>query len=189
MVNESSNESSFDQREGEAQQRKISDDELAMLNYADPHALTSTKPWEFEARSVFLKRVSWAFVVVNMALCIWIGLTLGDKWTGASISTVDKFAFPGVGLIVSILVYIALNRPRVRANRDGVEVRNIIGTRFYPWVVIYGLAFPEGSRMARLELPDFEFVPLWAMQSADGAATIEAVKRFRKLEDVYMPED
>lgn len=43
--------------------------------------------------------------------------------------------------------------------------------------------------MARLELPDFEYVPLWAFQSADGLAGLRAVERFRALEANYMPED
>ncbi|MGA0525181.1 PH domain-containing protein, partial [Escherichia coli] len=48
--------------------------------------------------------------------------------------------------------------------------------------------FPRGSRMARLELPEFEYVPLWAIQSGDKERAIESVKVFRRLEARYMPE-
>jgi len=88
-----------------------------------------------------------------------------------------------------VLSWIALTRPRVRANEDGVQVANIIGTRFYPWTVIYGLSFPKSSRMARLELPEFEYVTLWAIQSGDKERAIRAVEQFRALEAKYMPQD
>ena len=68
-------------------------------------------------------------------------------------------------------------------------MRNIIGSRFYPWQVIYGLSFPEGDRMARLELPEFEFVPVWALQSGDRERAMRDVRTFRALEAKYMPED
>lgn len=155
----------------------------------DPTAVTTTKPWEFEVRSGRLKVLAWVLVVVFMAVHIFMAVTVDIAYTGAAITPIDKLAFVGVGIILSVLGYVALTRPRVRANSDGVEVRNIIGTRFYPWAIIYGLSFPEGARMARLELPEFEYVPLWAMQSADGAKVVEAVQEFRELEAKYMPED
>ncbi|WKD57612.1 hypothetical protein CAPI_05305 [Corynebacterium capitovis DSM 44611] len=169
--------------------RKLSDRELADLNAADPHASTSMKPWELEIRSPFLKKVAVAWVAVVMAVHIFMGAVVNVGYTGLTITTLDQFAFPGIGAIISVLSWIALTRPRVRANEDGVEVRNIIGTRFYPWLVIYGLSFPRGARMARLELPDFEYVPLWAIQSADGEKALAAVEQFRRIEAQYMPED
>ncbi|AKK11169.1 PH domain-containing protein [Corynebacterium uterequi] len=167
----------------------LSDEEIAYFNALDPHAVVSTKPWEFEVRSSFLRWVAIGVVVVVMAIHIWVGATVDVEYTGATITLIDKLAFPGVGAVISILAWFAFNRPRVRANADGVEVRNIIGTRFYPWLVIYGLSFPQGSRMARLELPEFEFVPLWAIQSADGDKALDAVAKFRELEAAYMPKD
>ncbi|MBP3948265.1 PH domain-containing protein [Corynebacterium sp. Marseille-P3884] len=165
------------------------DRDFALFNALDPHAVTSTKPWEVEIASKYLRRVALAAVIVIMAAHIFTGVMVDVEFTGAAITTVDKFAFPAIGLILSVLVWLALTRPRVRANEDGVEVRNIIGTRFYPWVVVYGLSFPRGSRMARLELPEFEYVPLWAIQSGDKERAVESVKEFRRLEARYMPED
>ena len=43
--------------------------------------------------------------------------------------------------------------------------------------------------MARLELPEFEYVPLWAIQAGDKEHALEAVAKFRDLEAKYMPED
>ena len=66
---------------------------------------------------------------------------------------------------------------------------NLIGTRFYPWALVYGLAFPKGSRTARLELPDFEYVPVWAIHVGDKERALAGVDKFRELEAKYMPED
>lgn len=171
------------------QSRKISDKELAHLNALDPHALTSTKPWEFTVKSRFLRLVAIVWILVVMAVHIFMASVVDVEFTGVAITGVDKFAFIGVGLIISVVSWCCLTRPRVRANEDGVEVANIIGTRFYPWLVIYGLSFPKGSRMARLELPDFEYVPLWAIQAGDKERALHAVAQFRELEAKYMPED
>ncbi|AWB84061.1 PH domain-containing protein [Corynebacterium liangguodongii] len=170
------------------QTRQLSDEDLTRLYAADPHAVTSTKPWELELRSPFLKKVAIGWVVVVMAVHIFMGAVVDAGFTGLDFTLVDKLAFPGIGVIISALSYVALTRPRVRVNADGVEVRNIIGTRFYPWLVIYGLSFPRSARMARLELPEFEYVPLWAIQAADGKGALAAVDKFRALEAAYMPE-
>ncbi len=169
--------------------RQLSDEELAYYAALDPHAQTTTKPWEFEVRSPSLRRLAWICIAVVMAVHIFMGYFLDIEFTGAGISFIDKLAFPMVGVVISVLAYLAFTRPRVRANEDGVEIRNIIGTRFYPWVVAYGLFFPQGSRMARLELPEFEYVPMWAMQASDGPAVVKAVSEFRELEAKYMPQD
>lgn len=167
----------------------MEDRELAYLTALDPHAATTTKPWEYEARSPYLKRVAVLWIVVVMAVHIFMAAVVNAEFTGVTLTSLDQFAFVGVGLIISALSWAALTRPRVRANEDGVQVVNIIGTRFYPWVLVYGLSFPKGSRMARLELPDFEYVPLWAIQAGDKERAIKAVEDFRVLEAKYMPED
>ncbi|QPK78186.1 PH domain-containing protein [Corynebacterium lizhenjunii] len=169
--------------------RQLSDAEVLAYTSADPFAMTSTLPWELEVTSKYLRKVALVCVAIVMPIHIFMGVTLDIEFTGATVTAIDKWAFPGVGVLISILAWIAFNRPRLRANADGVEVRNIIGTRFYPWTVIYGLSFPEGSRMARIELPDFEYVPVWALQAGDKATVIEDVRAFRALEARYMPQD
>ncbi|GAB2509778.1 hypothetical protein CATRI_06925 [Corynebacterium atrinae] len=169
--------------------KPLTDEDRAFYNALDPHAVTTTKPWELEVHSRRLKLLAWVVVAVVMSVHIFMGIVLDVSFTGATVSFIDKFAFPVVGVVISILGFLAFTRPRLRANEDGVEVRNIVGTRFYPWVVIYGLTFPEGSRMARLELPEFEYVPIWAMQAGDGPSVVKAVTDFRELEAKYMPQD
>lgn len=167
----------------------MSDEQVLAYTSADPFAQTSSKPWEYEATSPYLRKVAIIWIILVMAAHLFMGFTVGLSFTGATVTTIDKFAFPGVGVIISVLSWLALTRPRLRANSDGVEIRNIVGTRFYPWQVIYGLSFPEGSRMARIELPDFEYVPVWALQSGDKQDIVTKVRSFRDLEARYMPQD
>ena len=168
---------------------RMSEEQLLAYTSADPFAQTSSTPWEYEATSPYLRKVAIIWIILVMAAHLFMGFTVGLSFTGATVTTIDKFAFPGVGVVISILSWLALTRPRLRANSDGVEIRNILGTRFYPWQVIYGLSFPEGSRMARIELPDFEYVPVWALQSGDKQNVITKVRSFRDLEARYMPQD
>lgn len=145
-------------------------------------------PWELEVRSPKLKQWAWILVVLIMAIHIFMAIVVGVGYSGANVTTIDQWAFVGIGIIFSGVALLGL-RPRVRVNADGVEVRNFFGTGFYPWDVIHGMSFPQGSRCARLELPDFEFVAMWAIQAADSATVVDTVNRFRLLEDKYLPED
>lgn len=167
---------------------RLSDEEMQI--YTAAYAGTTTdKPWRLVVTSKTMKQLAWIIVVVVMAVHIFMGAVVDVDFTGAAVSFIDTLAFPGVGILLSVLAYIGFTRARVRANEDGVEVRNFIGTRFYPWAVIYGMSFPKGARVARLELPDFEFVPMWAFQARDGESVVRAVAEFRELENKYMPED
>lgn len=144
--------------------------------------------WLLTVTSSHLKRVAWIAVVVIMAVHVFMGVVSGVGDTGATVSIVDQWAFIGLGLLFSAAA-LTLTRPRVRVNERGVEVRNVAGAKFYPWQMVYGLSFPRNSRWARLELPDFEFVPMMAFQVGDKATVAQQVEAFRRLEDRYMPEE
>lgn len=148
----------------------------------------TTKPWELVVTSRRVRLWVAVAIALVMAVHIFMAFAVVSGDTGTTLTRIDQWAFIGVGLIISAaLAYFV--RPRVRVNSDGVEVRNIGGTRFYPWHVVYGLSFPESDRWARLELPDFEYVHMYAFQAADGAQVMRDVQAFRALEDRYMPED
>ncbi|AZA09206.1 PH domain-containing protein [Corynebacterium pseudopelargi] len=168
--------------------RRLSDEELQRYVAADA-ALTSNKPWTLTivSRKMRLWAIIAATVIVLLHVFLAIVVAIGD--TGTTVTVIDQWGYFLVGVLLAAIVFIALWRPRVQANEDGVEVRNFLGTKFYPWVVIYGLNFPEGAKMARLELPDFEYVALWALQASDGAQAVADVQAFRALEARYMPED
>lgn len=139
-------------------------------------------------KSPFL--TTWACIgaVVVMAVHVFMAFVSGVGDTGATVSTVDQWAFIGLGAIFALAV-LSLLRPRVRVNEEGVEVRNVLGAQFYRWNIIHGLSFPRKARWARLELPDFEFVPMMAFQVADKSTIATKVEDFRVLEDRYMPDE
>lgn len=151
-------------------------------------AASAEEQWLFEARSPFLKRIAIIGVVVIMIIHIFMAFIVGIGDTGVTLTSADQWSFIGIGLLFSG-VCLFLLRPRVRIDERGVEVRNIANAQFYPWQIIHGLSFPAKAKMARLELPDFEFVPMMALNIYDKETIAANVERFRLLEDRYMPED
>ena len=178
----------MDNKPAESSQPALSEAELQPYVAADA-ALTTTKPWELVITSKRMKLLAVIVAVMTLLLHTFLAVVVDIGDTGTSITLIDQWGYFLVGVLFAVIFFIGLSRPRVRVNSDGVDVRNYIGSRFYPWAVIYGLNFPEGARMARLELPEFEYVPLWALQSADGERCLQAVSDFRDLEARYMPED
>ncbi|PRQ11928.1 hypothetical protein C1Y63_03475 [Corynebacterium sp. 13CS0277] len=160
---------------------------LEKLVAANP-VTTTTKPWELVVTSQVLKVRMVIAIIIVMLVHIFMAFAVVAGDTGAKVDIVDQFAFTGIGLVFSAGLLLML-RPRVRVNADGVEVRNFLGSQFYPWSLVYGLSFPKGDHWARLELPDFEFVSMMAFQAGDKERVMKAVADFRALEDKYMPED
>ncbi|WP_448850813.1 PH domain-containing protein [Corynebacterium sp. 335C] len=154
---------------------------------ADP-AAAADGGWVYEVTSKRMKTWGWGLAAAAIVIHLFMGAVVGVGDTGAAVTPIDVAAYPLIGVIVAACA-LTLTRPRVRVNDRGVEVRNFGGPRFYVWADVYGLSFPEDARCARLELPDFEFVPMWAMPASDGERTVDAVRRFRELEDRWMPED
>jgi hypothetical protein len=108
------------------------------------------------------------------------GVFLPDSDTGAKFTASDQVAMFGIGLVLAVgaLWFI---RPRVRADRDGVEVRNMLGARRFPWSEVKQVSFPDGSPWARLELPDDEYVPVLAIQAMDGERAVTAMRELRRV--------
>lgn len=144
--------------------------------------------WLLVVTSPFLKKLAYAGVAVVMLVHIFLAVVVGIGDTGVAVTLTDRLGFIGIGLIFS-LVCLTLLRPRVRVSAQGVEVRNIANAQFYPWDIIHGLSFPTQAQTARLELPDFEFVPMMAMHIRDRETIADTVESFRQLEDRYMPLD
>ncbi|MEL4152745.1 PH domain-containing protein [Corynebacterium bovis] len=144
--------------------------------------------WLVTVTSRSLRIWAWSAVAVIMIIHVVMGLVSGVGDTGATVTVVDQWSFVGIGLLLSGVCLLLL-RPRVRVNASGVEVRNLVSAQFYPWDLVHGMSFPKGARWARLELPDFEFVPMMAFQVADKRTIFRDVEAFRRLEDRYMPDE
>ncbi|WP_370591171.1 PH domain-containing protein [Saccharopolyspora montiporae] len=109
-----------------------------------------------------------------------VGTLLRNTPTGVYFRISDQVAMGLLGMLLAGGVLL-LTRPRLRADTDGIEVRNIIGTHRYSWNVSKQISFPNGAPWARLELPEDEYVPIMAIQASDGERAVAAMRKLREL--------
>ena len=69
-----------------------------------------------------------------------------------------------------------LARPRVRADADGIEVRNISCTRHLPWELVGGVV-PRRRLVGPAGPAGDEYVPVLAVQAVDGQRAVEGIRR------------
>ena len=115
-----------------------------------------------------------------LAAFILVAVFLKDSDTGVHFQTSDQAAMVGIGLFLA-LAALWITWPRVRADAEGIEVRNLLGTTRYPWTLIRQVSFPDGTWWARLELPGDEYIPMLAIQAIDGERAVAAMRELRRL--------
>jgi Bacterial PH domain len=98
--------------------------------------------------------------------------------TGVVFRVADQVAMVLLGVLLAGGVLL-LARPRVRADADGIEIRNTGWPRYLPWELVRAVSFPDGASWARLDLPDHEYVAVLAVQAVDGAHAVEAIRGLR----------
>jgi Bacterial PH domain len=134
----------------------------------------------FEAHPRKVRVIAIAVAVVFVVAFVVVGLLLRNWSTGVTFYVSDQVAMIGIGLVLAA-ASLWFARPRIRADRDGVEVRNMLGTSRYTWQEIESVSFPDGSPWARLELPDDEYLPILAVQAIDGEHAVTAMRELRRL--------
>jgi hypothetical protein len=123
---------------------------------------------------------AWVGAVLVLGLFVAIALVLRNSQTGVFFRPADQVALVLMGVFIAGGVLL-LARPRVTADAEGIEVRNILVTRHLPWEVVERVAFPDGSSWARLDLPDDEYLPVLAIQAVDGARAVDGIRKVRAL--------
>ncbi|MBB3081838.1 PH domain-containing protein [Geodermatophilus sabuli] len=119
--------------------------------------------------------------VVVAAVLTYVGLTLQDDTTGVvTYTTADQVAVVLLGLVLAAGV-LALGRPRVDADADGIRVRNLFGQRHLPWTAVQAVRFDERFKWATLLLRNDDEFAVLALQAADGERAAEAVEGLRAL--------
>lgn len=98
---------------------------------------------------------------------------------GRQFGLIDQVLFFCTGLLLAVAV-LALTRPRVRADAEGIRVRNVLGERFFPWQVVLGVHLPPGASWAQLELHDDQTIALLGVQANDGALARDAVAQLQR---------
>jgi hypothetical protein len=127
-----------------------------------------------------VRLIAGAGAVVLFAMFAVAGVFLRNSDTGANFRVSDQIAMFGIGIMLA-LGALWFTRPRVRADLDGVEVRNMLGARRFAWPDVEQVSFPDGSPWARLELAHDEYVPLVAIQAIDGERAVAAMRELRRV--------
>jgi hypothetical protein len=127
-----------------------------------------------------VRRVAIPIAILLIAVFALVGTLLRNTPTGVVFNLSDQIAMGVLGLLLASGVML-LTRPRLRADADGLEVRNIIGTQRIPWQLVQGVTFPDGAPWARVELPEDEYVPIMAVQATDGDHAVTARRSLREL--------
>ncbi|OBI09377.1 hypothetical protein AWC18_05635 [Mycolicibacter nonchromogenicus] len=149
--------------------------------------MTSPAPhWDLQVRPRMMRYGVWVVASLIVTIHVVVSLLLTIRASGVIFRTYDRVAVIVLGLIVAGALLL-LTRARVRAGEAGVSVRNALGDRLIPWSQVLGVTFPPGKRWARLELPDDEYIPLVAIQSADKEHAVEAMRELRALVSRYRP--
>jgi hypothetical protein len=127
-----------------------------------------------------VRRAAWACAVAVVAVFAAVASVLRNTDTGVVFRLADQVAMVCLGLLFAAGILL-LARPRVRADADGIEVRNTGWPRYLPWELVRAVSFPDGASWARLDLPDHEYLAVLAVQSADGLRAVEAIRALRAL--------
>lgn len=115
-----------------------------------------------------------------LALFVVVAVLLRTSDTGVFFRPADQAGMVVIGVLIAGGVLLLVH-PRVRADAEGIEVRNILTTRQLPWDVVDRVAFPDGAIWARLELIGDDYLPVLAIQSMDGQRAVDGLRRVRAL--------
>ena len=122
--------------------------------------------------------MAWIGAIVVVGLFIVIATLLRTADTGVYFRLADQVSMVVLGLFFAG-GFLLLARPRVRADANGIEVRNIVQTRSYTWDQVVRIAFPDSASWARLDLPDDEYLPVLAIQAVDRQRAVAAITELR----------
>lgn len=129
------------------------------------------------------RRSAWmsaGLAVLLLAVFVTVSLLLRSEDTGAIFRLSDQIAMIGIGALLAAAALLFAT-PRVRADANGVYVRNIGVARRFAWSEVLSVSFPDGASFARLELPDFEYYSIMAIQAVDREHAVAAVRGLRRL--------
>jgi Bacterial PH domain len=150
-------------------------------------SLPDREVWDAELRPHRTPLFAYVAAILIAGVLVTVGFLLKVKSTGVVFQTADQVAMAVLGLVLGGAVLL-FTRPRLRVGPAGLSVRNLLGDRTLQWSDIVGVSFPPGSRMARVDLPDDEYIPVMAIQSVDKERAVAAMDTVRSLLVRYRPD-
>jgi hypothetical protein len=127
-----------------------------------------------------VRRIAIPVAVALVVIFVVVAVLLKSGSTGVRFGLSDQVSIAAIGVVLAGAVLLLI-RPRVVADAAGVEVRNVLFGQKVPWSRIRAVSFPDGAPWARLELPHDEYVPVVAIQAADGERAVAAIRELRAL--------
>jgi len=131
-----------------------------------------------------LRRVCWVLAPVVLIVFVVLGALLRGPVGGASTSGVfqraDQLAMVVLGLLAAGAILL-FTRPRVVADTEHIEVRNVFGSHDVPWALVRRIVFQRGNPWVSLELEDDDTLAVMAVQAADKDHAVAAVRALRAL--------
>ncbi|OJY39208.1 MAG: hypothetical protein BGP03_02505 [Pseudonocardia sp. 73-21] len=123
---------------------------------------------------------AWVGATAVLVLFVVVAVVLRSSDTGVRFRAADQVSLVILGVLIAAGLLL-LARPRVIADAEGIEVRNVLFNRRFPWALVRRVAFPDGASWARLDLPDDEYIAMLAIQAVDGARAVDAIRKVRAL--------
>ena len=147
----------------------------------------STGEWDVVLRPRLTPMFAYGAAFIIATAGIVVGFLFNLRYTGAIIQPADQIAVASLGVIIAAAVLL-LALPRVRVGPAGIAVRNVVLERLVPWNEVVDVSFPQGSRWARVDIADYEYVPVLAIQAVDGERAVDAMDTLRSLMTKYRPD-
>lgn len=155
---------------------------MAAARVADSTVVSTTGTESVIIRPRKIRRVAWIFAPIIAVVFAGLGTALsGSVGDGGGVfQPSDQIAMIILGLLFAggILLFA---RPKVVADRNRIQVQNIIGGYELPWNVVRELQFEPGHPWLTLELYDDEVVSVLAVQATDKDHAVEAMRALRRL--------
>ncbi|WP_083740333.1 PH domain-containing protein [Mycobacterium sp. MS1601] len=149
--------------------------------------MNDTVQWDLTVRPHLTPYFAYAAAFVIAAAHIVVGFLLKVGQTGVLFQTSDQVGIALVGVVIAAVILL-FARPRLRVGPAGISVRNLANDKLIPWSDVVAVSFPQGARWARLDLPDYEYIPLMAIQSVDKDRAVAAMKDLRAMVDKYQQQ-
>lgn len=147
---------------------------------------SSNAPVLFQVRPRRISVLAGIAAVVVVAVMMVVSALLLGSEEGVNFRVSDQIGLIGIGLLLAGGIMTAA-RPRLRVDRRGLRVRNVLGEQFVPWSLILRVGYPQGAPWAQLVMPDDEVKPVMAIQAMDRGRAVAALERVRALQAQYGP--
>ncbi|HEX5740719.1 MAG TPA: PH domain-containing protein [Pilimelia sp.] len=131
-------------------------------------------------RSRVVCRVAAGALFVVFAGVATVLRTPANQSGVAAFGAGDQVAMVLLGGLGAALI-LALARPRVEADADGIRVRNLVGGYALPWSAVRAVRFGRHAPWASVELHNDDVLAVMAVQAADRQYAVDGVRALRAL--------